>query len=66
MDTIATIPLAAGGKWLSDNLNVLFGKRDVYLGTVVLPNRSAKDVFIWYSKQLSYLYRFATVWLDTA
>jgi hypothetical protein len=38
---------------------------DVYPGAVVLPNRSAGDAFVWYSKLFSYLYRFATVWLDT-
>lgn len=43
----------------------LFGKRDVYPGAVVLPNRSVGDAFVWYSKLFSYLYRFATVWLDT-
>lgn len=62
MDATAAITLAAGGEWLSDTLDVLFGKRDVYPGAVVLPNRSAGDA---YSKLFSYLYRFATVWLDT-
>ena len=57
--------MAAGGEWLSETLAVLFGKRDVYPGAVVLPNRSAGDAFVWYSKLFSYLYRFATAWLDT-
>lgn len=65
MDATAAIALAAGGEWLSETLAVLFGKRDVYPGAVVLPNRSAGDAFVWYSKLFSYLYRFATVWLDT-
>ena len=65
VDATAAITLAAGGEWLSDTLDVLFGKRDVYPGAVVLPNRSAGDAFVWYSKLFSYLYRFATVWLDT-
>lgn len=65
MDATAAITLAAGGEWLSETLDVLFGKRDVYQGAVVLPNRSAGDAFVWYSKLFSYLYRFATVWLDT-
>lgn len=62
---IAAITLAAGGEWLSETLDVLFGKRDVYPGAVVLPNRSAGNSFVWYSKQFSYLYRFVAVWLDT-
>ena len=62
MDATAAITLAAGGEWLSETLDVLFGKRDVYPGAVVLPNRSASDVGC---SQFSYLYRFATVWLDT-
>lgn len=41
MDATAAITLAAGGEWLSETLDVLFGKRDVYPGAVVLPNRSA-------------------------
>ena len=65
MDATAAITLAAGGEWFSFTLDVLFGKRDVYPGAVVLPNRSAGDAFVWYSKLFSYLYRFATVWLDT-
>ena len=65
MDATAAIALAAGGEWLSETLAVLFGKRDVYPGAVVLPNRSAGDAFVWYSKLFSYLYQFATVWLDT-
>ncbi|KAK8680289.1 hypothetical protein V6N13_109239 [Hibiscus sabdariffa] len=65
VDATAAITLAAGGEWLSETLDVLFGKRDVYPGAVVLPNRSAGDAFVWYSKLFSYLYRFATVWLDT-
>lgn len=65
VDATAAIALAAGGEWLSETLAVLFGKRDVYPGAVVLPNRSAGDAFVWYSKLFSYLYRFATVWLDT-
>lgn len=65
MDATAAITLAAGGEWLSDTLDVKFGKRDVYPGAVVLPNRSAGDAFVWYSKLFRYLYRFATVWLDT-
>lgn len=65
MDATAANTLAAGGEWLSETLDVLFGKRDVYPGAVVLPNRSAGDAFVWYSKLFSYLYRFATVWLDT-
>ena len=65
VDATAAITLAAGGEWLSDTLDVLFGKRDVYPGAVVLPNRSAGDAFVWYSKLFSYLYRFATVWLNT-
>jgi hypothetical protein len=65
VDATAAITLAAGGEWLSDTLDVLFGKLDVYPGAVVLPNRSAGDAFVWYSKLFSYLYRFATVWLDT-
>lgn len=43
MDATAAITLAAGGEWLSETLDVLFGKRDVYPGAVVLPNRSAGD-----------------------
>lgn len=65
MDATAANTLAAGGEWLSETLDVLFGKRDVYPGAVVLPNRSVGDTFVWYSKLFSYLYRFATVWLDT-
>ena len=65
VDATAAITLAAGGEWCCDTLDALFGKRDVYPGTVVLPNRSAGDAFVWYSKLFSYLYRFATVWLDT-
>lgn len=65
VDATAAITLAAGGEWLSDTLDVLFGKLDVYPGAVVLPNRSAGDACVWYNKQFSYLYRFATVWLDT-
>lgn len=65
MDATAANTLAAGGEWLSETLDVLFGKRDVYPGAVVLPKRSVGDTFVWYSKQFSYLYRFATVWLDT-
>lgn len=65
VDATAAITLAAGGEWLSDTLDVLFGKQDVYPGAVVLPNRSAGDAFVWYNKLFSYLYRFATVWLDT-
>jgi hypothetical protein len=61
VDATAAITLAAGGEWLSDTLDVLFGKRDVSPGAVVLPNRSAGDAFVWYSKLFSYLYRFATV-----
>ncbi|KAI5671742.1 hypothetical protein M9H77_12106 [Catharanthus roseus] len=34
------------GEWLSDTLDVLFGKLDVYPGTVVLLNRSAGDAFV--------------------
>lgn len=62
VDATAAITLAAGGEWLSDTLDVLFGKRDVYPGAVVLPKRSAGDVGC---SLFSYLYRFATVWLDT-
>jgi len=65
VDATAAITLAAGGECLSDTLDVLFGKRDVYPSAVVLPNRSVGDAFVWYSKLFSYLYRFATVWLDT-
>lgn len=65
MDARTAITLAAGGEWLSETLDVLFGKRDVYPSAVVLPNRSVGDAFVWYSKLFSYLYRFATVWLDT-
>jgi hypothetical protein len=65
VDATAAITLAAGGEWCCDTLDVLFGKLDVYPGAVVLPNRSAGDAFVWYSKLFSYLYRFATVWLDT-
>lgn len=65
VDATAAITLAAGGEWLSDTLDVLFGKLDVYPGAIVLPNRSAGDAFVWYNKLFSYLYRFATVWLDT-
>ena len=65
VDATAAITLAAGGEWLSETLDVLFGKRDVYPGAVVLKNRSAGDAFVWYSKLFSYLYQFATVWLDT-
>ena len=61
VDATAAITLAAGGEWLSETLDVLFGKRDVYPGAVVLPNRSAGDALVWYSKLFSYLYRFATV-----
>lgn len=61
MDATAAITLAAGGEWLSETLDVLFGKRDVYQGAVVLPNRSAGDAFVWYSKLFSYLYRFSVV-----
>ena len=50
MDATAGITLAAGGEWLSETLDVFFGKRDVYPGAVVLPNRSAGDAFVWYSK----------------
>lgn len=57
--------MAAGGEWLSETLDVLFGKLYLDPGAVVLPNRSARDAFVWYSKLFSYLYRFATVWLDT-
>lgn len=64
-DARTAITLAAGGEWLSETLDVLFGKRDVYPSAVVLPNRSVGDAFVWYSKLFSYLYRFATVWLDT-
>ena len=63
VDATAAITLAAGGEWLSDTLDVLFGKRDVYPGAVVLPNRSAGDVGCSLFSYL--LYRFATVWLDT-
>lgn len=65
VDARTAITLAAGGEWLSETLDVLFGKRDVYPSAVVLPNRSVGDAFVWYSKLFSYLYRFATVWLDT-
>lgn len=34
----------SGGEWCCDTLDVSFGKRDVYPGTVLLPNRSARDV----------------------
>jgi hypothetical protein len=61
VDATAAITLAAGGEWLSETLDVLFGKRDVYPGVVVLPNRSAGDAFVWYSKLFSYLYRFSVV-----
>ncbi|GER45610.1 pregnancy-specific beta-1-glycoprotein 4 [Striga asiatica] len=54
VDATAAITLAAGGEWNSETLDVLF----------VLPNRSAGDALVWYSKLFSYLYRFATVWLD--
>lgn len=37
VDATAAITLAAGGEWLSETLDVLFGKRDVYPGAVVLP-----------------------------
>lgn len=50
MDATAAITLAAGGEWLSETLDVLFGKRDLYPGAVVLKNRSAGDAFVWYSK----------------
>lgn len=63
MDATAANTLAAGGEWLSETLDVLFGKRDVYPGAVVLPNRSAGDVGCSLFSYL--LYRFATVWLDT-
>ncbi|KAK9082361.1 hypothetical protein Syun_031915 [Stephania yunnanensis] len=43
VDATAAITLAAGGEWLSDTLDVLFCKRDVDPGAVVLPNRSAGD-----------------------
>ncbi|KAI5638317.1 hypothetical protein M9H77_00016 [Catharanthus roseus] len=46
VDATAAITLAAGGEWLSDTLDVLFGKLDVYPGAVVLPNRSAGDAFV--------------------
>ena len=65
VDATAAITLAAGGEWLSETLDVLFGKRDLYPGAVVLPNCSSGDSFVWYSKLFSYLYRFATVWLAT-
>jgi hypothetical protein len=45
VDAPAAITLAAGREWLSETLDVLFGKRDVYPGAVVLPNRSAGDAF---------------------
>lgn len=44
VDATAAITLAAGGEWLSDTLDVLFGIRDFDPGAVVLPNRSAGDV----------------------
>ena len=50
MDARTAITLAAGGEWLSETLDVLFGKRDVYPGAVVLKKRSAGDAFVWYSK----------------
>ncbi|KAJ0074601.1 hypothetical protein Patl1_37613 [Pistacia atlantica] len=50
VDATAAITLAAGGEWLSETLDVLFGKRDLYPGAVVLKNRSAGDAFVWYSK----------------
>lgn len=37
VDATAAITLAAGGEWLSETLDVLFGKRDVYPGAVILP-----------------------------
>ncbi|KAH7511618.1 hypothetical protein FEM48_ZijujMtG0004900 (mitochondrion) [Ziziphus jujuba var. spinosa] len=40
-------------------------RRSRWSCAVVLPNRSVGDAFVWYSKLFSYLYRFATVWLDT-
>ena len=64
VDATAAITLSAEGEWLSDTLDVFFGKRDFYPGAVVFPNRSARDALLWYSKLFSYLYRFATVWLD--
>ncbi|KAI9188509.1 hypothetical protein LWI28_002886 [Acer negundo] len=64
VDATAAITLAVEGEWLSETLDVLFGKRDVYPGAVVLKNRSAGDAFVWYSNLFSYLYQFATVWLD--
>ena len=45
VDATAAITLAAGGEWLSETLDVLFGKRDVYPSAVVLPNRSVGDAF---------------------
>ena len=65
MDATAAVALAARGEWLSETLAILFGKRDVYPGAVVLPNCLVGDAFVWYSKLFSYLYRFAAVWLDT-
>ena len=62
VDATAAITLAAGGEWKRKPLDVLFGKRDFDPGAVVLPNRSAGDVGC---EIFSYLYRFATVWLDT-
>lgn len=53
MDATAAITLAAGGEWLSDTLDVLFGKQDVYPGAAVLPNRSAGDAKVWYNKFVS-------------
>ncbi|KAI5664241.1 hypothetical protein M9H77_23564 [Catharanthus roseus] len=46
VDATAAITLDAGGKWLSDTLDVLFGKLDVYSGAIVLPNHSARDAFV--------------------
>ena len=52
MDATAAITLAAGDEGLSDTLDVKFGKRP---GAVVLPNRSAGDAFVWYSKPFKLL-----------
>lgn len=41
VDANPAITLAAGEEWLSETLDVFFGKRDLYLGAVVLPKCSA-------------------------
>ncbi len=46
MDATAAITLSAEGEWLSDTLDVFFGKRDFDPGAVVFPNRSARDALL--------------------